>query len=114
MIGRSHLNIISFSVFAILIVMSGLYFVSLRYSSKTQEGHNKEITTTNNFVSQTTRCPMFGMGDIDCNNIIDLSDFDIWLSEYIEEPKMITADINNDTKVSLMDYEIWRGNFSSE
>lgn len=57
------------------------------------------------------KCPTLAKGDFDCNAVVDLADFDIWLNEYASRPKIITADANSDSRASLIDYEIWREGF---
>ncbi len=50
-------------------------------------------------------------GDADCNDIINLVDFEIFRNEYMSADSSVKADFNGDNKINLTDFEIWRVNY---
>ena len=62
----------------------------------------------------TRSCSLKLRGDADCNDVIDLIDFEIWRKEFTGEKVGLDADFNITQKVDLIDYEIWRKGFFRE
>ncbi len=62
----------------------------------------------------TGSCPKKTQGDANCNNIIDLSDFERFRTEYLSFRKgtlLITnakANFNSDNSIDLFDFELFR------
>lgn len=55
-------------------------------------------------------------GDADCNNSINLADFNIWRSEYSSSmeqlnPLLNKSDFNADGNINLSDFNLWRSNY---
>ncbi len=50
-------------------------------------------------------------GDSNCDNKIDIVDFEIWRKEFMKTLTTSTSDFNSDAKVDLVDFEIWRKGF---
>lgn len=57
------------------------------------------------------QCELKSEGDADCNNLINLSDFELFRKEYNKLLDTMKSDFNKDNKITLMDFEIWRRNF---
>ncbi len=55
-------------------------------------------------------CPLKPQGDANCDNKVDMVDFEIWREEFIAETSK-DADFNDDTKTDLVDFEAWREGF---
>jgi len=55
-------------------------------------------------------CAKKSKGDANCDNNINLIDFEIWRSELVGTATTKNADFNSDGNVSLIDFEIWRSN----
>lgn len=53
-------------------------------------------------------CSMKAKGDADCNNRIDLIDFEIWRKEFMRTLTTKTADFIASGIVDLVDFEAWR------
>lgn len=53
-------------------------------------------------------CSLKPSGDSDCNDKVDLIDFEIWRQEYYKQKATKKADFNNDGKVDDDDLEIWK------
>lgn len=52
-------------------------------------------------------------GDANCDNLIDLVDFEIWRKEYTGAITTKTADFDSSGTVTLADFEIWRKGYFS-
>lgn len=59
----------------------------------------------------TPKCATHGTGDADCNQTVNLVDFEIWRKEYDGTLKTLDADFNNDKKTNVVDFEIWRQSY---
>lgn len=57
-------------------------------------------------------CEKRNQGDANCDNIIDLLDFNIWRTEYISGSST-RADFNGSGGVDLLDFNIWRITYTS-
>lgn len=55
-------------------------------------------------------CALKAKGDANCDDTIDLIDFEIWRKEFMGEKVGKDADFNSDNKIDLIDFEIWRKN----
>lgn len=58
-------------------------------------------------------CPRKGEGDANCDDLVNLIDFEIFRQEYLDELNSSFADFNEDGKVSLIDAQIWVTTFLS-
>lgn len=56
-------------------------------------------------------CPRRSEGDVDCNGVISLNDFNSWRQEYYGELSSKNADFNASGSVTLADFEIWRSGY---
>ena len=56
-------------------------------------------------------CPHKSIGDADCNDIIDIVDFEIWRREYSSLRYTGLADFDKNGNITAVDYEIWRKTF---
>lgn len=59
-------------------------------------------------------CPKKPKGDANCDEKIDLLDFELWRRGFvpINDAIVMNGDFNNDSRVDLVDFEIWRSNFN--
>lgn len=55
-----------------------------------------------------TGCSQKSKGDANCDNQINLTDFEIWRKEFTDSLTTLQADFNGDHVVLLQDFEIWR------
>lgn len=53
-------------------------------------------------------CPSKNKGDANCNNVIDLIDFEIWRKEFTGSLQTKNADFNISGAVDIVDFELWR------
>lgn len=53
-------------------------------------------------------CPKKPQGDTNCDDVINETDYNIWVQEYTGQETTQNADFNRDGRVDLIDYEIWR------
>lgn len=51
-------------------------------------------------------------GDANCDDTTDITDFDIWRTEYLNQGSGTTSDFDGNGTVDLADFEIWRQNLS--
>ncbi len=56
------------------------------------------------------QCPKKSLGDANCDDRVNGTDFDIWKSEFNRTKNSKDSDFNTDRKISLQDFEIWRKN----
>lgn len=68
---------------------------------------------------QPTNTPVPGCnrkrdGDADCDDKVNLSDFDYWRREFLGELTTLTADFNNSGNVTVADFEKWRATYTSQ
>ena len=61
-------------------------------------------------------CSKRGNGDSDCNDIINLADFNIWRGEYYnlsrsQNDVKYRSDFNSDGNITLSDFNLWRTNY---
>lgn len=56
-------------------------------------------------------CPLRVDGDVNCDGDVDLSDFEIWRRELMNELSTKQSDLNLDLEVDLLDFELWRRGF---
>lgn len=59
----------------------------------------------------TPVCPQKAIGDADCNNTVDIVDFEIWRREYSSLRYTGFADFDTNGNVTAVDFEIWRKTF---
>ena len=68
--------------------------------------------------AQNSVCPLRSAGDADCNQKVDLEDFERWRVQFTEKTRSvsvdISADFNQDGRVSVTDYEEWREGYFSQ
>ncbi|MDP4011090.1 MAG: hypothetical protein Q8P72_02570 [Candidatus Roizmanbacteria bacterium] len=58
----------------------------------------------------SNNCQKKPLGDADCNNEIEPTDYEEWGEEFGLTTKETIADFNNNGKINLDDFEIWRSN----
>lgn len=58
----------------------------------------------------TDICSLKSIGDADCNDKVDLQDFESWRKEYLGVLSTTTSDFNNDAIINYYDFETWRRN----
>ncbi len=68
-------------------------------------------TLTPTIVITTIQCPLNPQGDANCDNNVDMIDFEIWRQEFIGQVTTLHADFNNNGQTDLVDYETWRQGF---
>lgn len=60
-------------------------------------------------------CTLKSKGDADCDDDIDLFDFNIWMGQFKNDPSTSTpvwnADFNKSGSIDLVDFNIWRDGF---
>lgn len=66
-------------------------------------------------ISSPALCPLKNKGDADCDGNINLSDFNIFLSEYVVlrngQNSLKESDFNSSNTITLQDFNIWREEF---
>ena len=60
------------------------------------------------FTPTPTPCPNRSNGDVNCDGLTNLADFELWRREYQKIVLTLNADFNNDGKIDLIDFELWR------
>lgn len=55
-----------------------------------------------------TVCSLKSSGDADCNNVVNLVDFELFRKEYTHTVTTLSADFDNDQAVTLADFQTWR------
>ncbi len=65
-------------------------------------------------VSANGSCALKLSGDANCDNKIDLNDFEQFRKEYNREVNTKLTDFNQDDKISLADFEIWRSHIGMQ
>lgn len=65
-----------------------------------------------NLIYAQTPCSQKSNGDANCDNKIDLADFEVFRKEYLGISSAKSADFNADGKINLIDFEIWRRSFT--
>ncbi|MFA6005885.1 MAG: DUF1554 domain-containing protein [Patescibacteria group bacterium] len=65
-------------------------------------------------LTPTPACPRKPEGDANCDNGVDLLDFEIWRQEFtaVTPPPILKSDFNPNLKADLLDFEIWRHTFT--
>ena len=58
-------------------------------------------------------CPLNSQGDANCDNLIDLIDFESWRREFTGTNTTVDSDFNRDGRINLIDFEVWRRSFTS-
>lgn len=56
----------------------------------------------------TNTCPRKNQGDVNCDNAVNLSDFELWRRQFGGESTETSADFTLDGRVTLADFERWR------
>lgn len=56
------------------------------------------------------QCPLKGSGDADCNQIINITDFNIWRGEFLYHTGL-SSDFNQNGTVEIRDFTAWRTGF---
>lgn len=69
----------------------------------------KKNDSATNVKAQT--CALHSSGDADCNDAVNMTDFEIFRKEFIGTLTTKTADFNNDGAVNTIDFELWRRGF---
>lgn len=59
----------------------------------------------------SSACPLKSSGDGNCDNKVDMIDFEIWRQEFIGQVTTRDADFNSSSQTDLIDYETWRQGF---
>lgn len=54
------------------------------------------------------------LGDCNCNDSVEISDFESWRREYTKEASSLQCDYNKDNRLTLADFNIWRLNYFLE
>lgn len=67
-------------------------------------------TSVQNFGTTDGTCETKSKGDANCDGLIDLVDFRIWVTEY-SSGSGTSSDFNGDGVVSFADFSIWRDNY---
>ncbi len=60
------------------------------------------------FSHAQTSCSRHTAGDADCNDSVDMVDFEIWRKEWSHELTSKNGDFNGDGAVTIADFENWR------
>lgn len=81
-------------------------------------GHGYQIVTSPDsnvlMLSVSPPCPYKRKGDANCDNTVNLIDFEIWRRTYMRTNITGTAaDFNLDGKTDLLDFELWRQGYFS-
>ncbi len=58
-------------------------------------------------------CALHEVGDANCDDAVNMTDFEVFRKEFVGTLTTITADFNGDTKVNTIDFELWRRGFFS-
>ncbi|MEN9327701.1 MAG: hypothetical protein RI947_509 [Candidatus Parcubacteria bacterium] len=61
-----------------------------------------------------TICSLAATGDANCDNLIDLTDFEIWRKEYLGILSSKLSDFNKDGVIGITEFEIWRTGYFVE
>lgn len=56
-------------------------------------------------------CALHAVGDANCDDAVNMTDFELFRKEFVGTLSTMTADFNSDTSVNTIDFEIWRRGF---
>ncbi len=87
--------------------------VNLLLSNPSNASLDFPATATLTIIDSYPACWRKPDGDANCDDLIDLLDYEIWRQEANEELTTKTADFNGDGVVDISDFNIWQANYPS-